>query len=255
MSIKTSCLLIAATLCLGTVARAGDLEAIQGNWKVIAIERDGKATSGKQANDLQVSSAGSEVGVGSVKEKVGSPVDYLLGADSQRQGMFRLDPDKGPKTIDLMYRFFSQGEWTRATEKGIYLLEGDLLSILIAPVGKPRPKGFTLAVQGGTLMVLTRQSNSPRVEDATSRPAEPDPILGKWAWFTGGAVTIRKDGTMQHEFGNEGTWERMGASRNIYTLKWRYNEYIDTLTISEDRQGLAGANQTGFPVDARRVKD
>jgi hypothetical protein len=40
----------------------------------------------------------------------------------------------------------------------------------------------------------------PRVAEA----ATCDALVGKWAWFTGGGVSINADGTLRHEPGNDG---------------------------------------------------
>jgi len=32
-------------------------------------------------------------------------------------------------------------------------------------------------------------------------------VVGKWAWFAGGEVTINADGTFTQKSGNSGTWE------------------------------------------------
>jgi len=34
-----------------------------------------------------------------------------------------------------------------------------------------------------------------------------DAILGKWAWFIGGEVTVNRDGTFTQQSGNAGTWQ------------------------------------------------
>ncbi len=40
-----------------------------------------------------------------------------------------------------------------------------------------------------------------------------DAIIGKWAWFIGGEVTVNPDGTFTQESGNAGTWECNDGAR------------------------------------------
>ena len=85
--------------------------------------------------------------------------------------------------------------------------------------------------------------------------AAAEPVVGKWAWFTGQTVTIRAGGNFVDEWNNEGTWARMGPAGRAYILRWRHSDYVDTLTLSQDLNALAGANQTSYPVDAERIED
>lgn len=48
---------------------------------------------------------------------------------------------------------------------------------------------------------------------SVAQAASCDEVIGKWAWFTGGVATIKPDGTMVHELGNDGTWECTDAAR------------------------------------------
>ncbi|MGA3118200.1 MAG: hypothetical protein ABSF90_27710 [Syntrophobacteraceae bacterium] len=78
-------------------------------------------------------------------------------------------------------------------------------------------------------------------------------ITGEWAWFTGGTVTIYPDRTLEHSLGNSGTWRCVDPNRGIFTLRWVGGGYIDRLTLSEDGRVLAGTNQFGVRVTAKRL--
>lgn len=86
-----------------------------------------------------------------------------------------------------------------------------------------------------------------------------DAIVGKWAWFTGGVVTISPDGTMVYEPGkvyepgNDGTWECTDPSRGMFTLRWRIGGYVNSLALSADGQGLSSTDQSQWYVTARRI--
>jgi len=80
-----------------------------------------------------------------------------------------------------------------------------------------------------------------------------DAIVGKWAWFTGGVVTINPDGTMVWEQGNDGTWECTDPSRGMFTLRWRLGGFVNSLALSADGEGLSSTDQSQWYVTARRI--
>jgi len=83
-----------------------------------------------------------------------------------------------------------------------------------------------------------------------------DAIVGDWAWFTGGNVTLNPDGTItSKEFGSLGTWECTNTTRGVFTLRWVFGSppFVDTLTLSADGQSLSGKNQFQYPVTASRI--
>lgn len=80
-----------------------------------------------------------------------------------------------------------------------------------------------------------------------------DAIVGEWAWFTGGNVTLTPDGTItSKEVGKVGTWECTNTTRGVFTLRWVFGTppFVDTLTLSADGQSLSGKNQFQYPVTA-----
>jgi tetratricopeptide (TPR) repeat protein len=77
--------------------------------------------------------------------------------------------------------------------------------------------------------------------------------VGTWNWFTGGVVTIKADGTMVHEAGNDGTWECTDAARERVTLRWRLGGYINQLALSGDGRGLSSTDPAQSFVTAKRV--
>ena len=80
-----------------------------------------------------------------------------------------------------------------------------------------------------------------------------DAIVGKWAWFTKGVVTIKSDGTMVHEPGNDGTWKCTDASRGIVTLKWRVGGYVNTMVLSPDGRGMSSTDPSQSFVAAKKM--
>ena len=67
-------------------------------------------------------------------------------------------------------------------------------------------------------------------------------------------MTIKADGTMVHEAGNDGTWECTDAARGRVTLRWRLGGYINQLALSADGRGLSSTDPSQSFVTAKRVR-
>lgn len=80
-----------------------------------------------------------------------------------------------------------------------------------------------------------------------------DAIVGKWVWFTKGVVTIKPDGTMMHEPGNDGTWECTDAAQGRITLKWRVGGHVNKIELSMDGKGLSSTDPSQPFVTATRI--
>ena len=80
-----------------------------------------------------------------------------------------------------------------------------------------------------------------------------DALVGKWAWFTGGVVSINADGTLRHDPGNDGTWECTDRARGQATLRWRIGGYVNRLVLSGDGRALSSTDPTQSYVTARKV--
>ncbi len=81
-----------------------------------------------------------------------------------------------------------------------------------------------------------------------------DPLIGTWRWFTGSDVAFHENHTMQSTSGNSGRWQQLGKASNVYELRWSKGSYIDTLTLSSDRNTLKGTNQHGHRVTGYRKR-
>lgn len=80
-----------------------------------------------------------------------------------------------------------------------------------------------------------------------------DAVVGKWAWFVGGEVTINADGTFTQQSGNTGTWECTDASKNAVTLKWAKGGFVNKMVLSDDQQAMASIDASQAFVKATRV--
>ncbi len=80
-----------------------------------------------------------------------------------------------------------------------------------------------------------------------------DALVGKWAWFIGGEVTVNPDGTFTQQSGNAGTWQCTDPARGRFTLRWRDGGLRQQLSpIRPDGQGLTSTDRSQWYVTARR---
>ena len=108
-----------------------DQERIQGTWRLLTGERQGKALPDEAVQDVSLAFAGDRLSTRS-KGRV-------------TEARFTLTPGTDPKGIDL--------DMGGAVGLGIYLLAGDDLKIAHGEVGDPRPTAFA-AKEGAPLTIL-----------------------------------------------------------------------------------------------------
>jgi uncharacterized protein (TIGR03067 family) len=109
-----------------------DQDLIQGSWKVVKFEHDGKVNKGPFREGIWVFK-GKEVTLRDERDK-----EWF-------KGTFALDQDKKPRTIEITW---SDGERKDKTEYGIYRIEQDTLMLC---QGDERPKEFSGAGEAGLL--------------------------------------------------------------------------------------------------------
>jgi hypothetical protein len=78
-------------------------------------------------------------------------------------------------------------------------------------------------------------------------------LVGKWQWFTGGVVSINRDGTITHDPGNDGTWECTDPARGRATLRWRLGGYVNRLALAPDGRALGSTDPSQSYVTAQRI--
>ncbi len=144
-----SLLILAAGLCLAAdTPRDGprkELDSLQGTWKAVVVEENGRAVSEEAARDFRLILSGD-------RAKLHSRVD-----DQPKDMTYRvkLDPTTEPKTIDLVPEGRTGPD---ATVHGVYQLEKDVLKVRLARPGQKRPPGFALpSDRDTTLLVLRRE--------------------------------------------------------------------------------------------------
>ncbi|MGE0474964.1 MAG: hypothetical protein AB7P17_15125, partial [Nitrospirales bacterium] len=87
----------------------------------------------------------------------------------------------------------------------------------------------------------------------SAQSASCEAIVGKWAWFIGGEVTINSDGTFTQQSGNSGTWTCTDASQGAATLTWAKGGFVNKMILSKDQQALSSGDPSQPFVSAKRV--
>jgi tetratricopeptide (TPR) repeat protein len=85
-----------------------------------------------------------------------------------------------------------------------------------------------------------------------------DALVGRWAWFTGGVVTMHANGTLDYanpdgSIVNTGTWECTDVARGRVTLRWRQDGYVNQVALSADGNGLSSTDPSQQFVTAKRI--
>lgn len=119
---------------------ADDLDKLQGTWKVVSLEREGKKKPEDEIKTFKVI----------IKEDK----FILREGDKDFEATLKLDPAKKPRSLDLLVKDGDKLE----TIKGIYHLEGDDLKICAA--GGPeseRPRDFATKPRAPVSLVILRR--------------------------------------------------------------------------------------------------
>ncbi|HYV39244.1 MAG TPA: TIGR03067 domain-containing protein [Gemmataceae bacterium] len=150
MAMRISFGLVVALVCASIVlppaaaqkkgeAAARDQDAIQGTWKFVSVEMDGKKEDPKEQIIIF---QGDKFTV-----KIG---DMVLQAGTQK-----LDPGKKPATVDAIV---TEGEGKGTTMLGIYEIQGDTLKSCFDMQGKKRPTEFKTAPDSGTFLAVLKRA-------------------------------------------------------------------------------------------------
>jgi uncharacterized protein (TIGR03067 family) len=125
---KRHALVAAVMLCSFGAVNGQEKNPLQGNWIVVQTERGGRKPPAEFLKTLKVVIKG----------------DKLEMSDAKRgeTGVFKLDPAKKPKEIDLVFSEGPQGNVKR-TALGIYELDGETLKLAWRKDGGPRPTEFS----------------------------------------------------------------------------------------------------------------
>ncbi|HQR43443.1 MAG TPA: TIGR03067 domain-containing protein [Gemmatales bacterium] len=120
-----------------------ELQALQGTWKAVSLEAEGKPVP---------------------KEAIPQFI-YIIGADGKATGKMAqggysakvtIDPTKNPKTMDNLHE---SGTHKGKKQHAVYKLEGDKLTVCITAPGSSevhRPKDFSTRDSANVLFVFKR---------------------------------------------------------------------------------------------------
>ncbi|HMU55783.1 MAG TPA: tetratricopeptide repeat protein [Nitrospira sp.] len=101
--------------------------------------------------------------------------------------------------------------------------------------------------------LLTLGSIVPLLLPSAASAVSCDAVVGKWAWFTGGDVTINADGTFTQKSGNSGTWKCTDASKGAVALKWKQGGYLNRLALADGGTRLVSTDPSQSFVKATRI--
>ena len=79
-------------------------------------------------------------------------------------------------------------------------------------------------------------------------------VIGVWAWNKDQSkkVLVQPDGTAQNWAGSKGVVTVKDPINRVYEFNWDNGRTVETLTLTDDRQDLAGQNQLRAAVTAVR---
>lgn len=119
-----------------------DLERMQGAWRLVRREKDGKADSPDVIKDVRM-----------LQRETAFSFTGAASGSGASQGTFVINATQKPKTMDRMP---SDGPQKGKTLPGIYELTGDTLTLCISVAGKDRPSAFASG-PGSVLSVFQRE--------------------------------------------------------------------------------------------------
>src|SRR5262245_3709309 len=127
---------------------AKDLALLQGRWEVLSIEQDGKPEPKADRRWFGMTVKGNRT----------FALDQAGNANPREpEYTFRLDPSQRPAAIDQTIR---DADCPPETERGIYELRGDRLTLCLAGVGDRRPATFTTKKSDGRILVTFRRAKA-----------------------------------------------------------------------------------------------
>jgi uncharacterized protein (TIGR03067 family) len=117
-----------------------EVKNLQGTWKVVSAERDGKKATQEEIKDF----------------KWIITADKITWTDKGKNAfLYKLAPAEKPRRIDLM--FPERKETEKDITRGIYSLEGDALKVCLKPKGEGRPTEFTGKAGSGLLLFVLKR--------------------------------------------------------------------------------------------------
>jgi uncharacterized protein (TIGR03067 family) len=119
-----------------------DLDKLQGEWVMAALEVDGKAVPDEKIRGTTLTIRGDK---------------YIVSVkDTKHEVTIKLDPSQKPTAIDM---FFPDGPNLPKVGKGIYKLDGDMFVLCRAQApDRDRPTEFTTTPNTGYFLVTWKRT-------------------------------------------------------------------------------------------------
>ena len=121
--------------------KATDKEKLQGTWRIVASEYEGKKTPMEELKKYELLIKGNRI------------TEFNAGKATS-ETVYQLDPTKKPKGIGLD---FGLGPCVSVRLEGIYVLEGDTFKMCVSFQPGKRPTKFTTNPESRTGLVILKR--------------------------------------------------------------------------------------------------
>jgi uncharacterized protein (TIGR03067 family) len=128
------------------------LKSFAGSWKVLSLDRAGKAADAAALKSMSVHVEGDRFRLTELGGVLQSKEDVAIQQAKTEEFVLQPNPAKSGE-IDLVH---VSGVHEGKTRLGVFNIEGEKLQICVAAVGEPRPAQIAPG-SGATLYVLQRQ--------------------------------------------------------------------------------------------------
>jgi RNA polymerase sigma factor (sigma-70 family) len=130
-----------------------EMAKLQGTWKAVSVERDGKPISEEEVKklDIRLTIKGDNFMWMPLASK---------GPEHFPHGQFKLDTTKKPKAIDLTIALPFNPSKKTTTVLGIYEVDGDKLKLLKALPGQERPTEFKTTLNSRLEVIVFKRVKS-----------------------------------------------------------------------------------------------
>jgi len=134
---------LAASLMSAADDPETDLNRLQGSWRVVSVEHDGKRSMAAEK---------------AVWEFSDDDLLIEVAGRAKSKGRISLAPNTTPKAISRNFTTAIGGDFIRFIERGIYRLEGETLWICFSEAARDRPTEFASKPGSRTTLVVLKRA-------------------------------------------------------------------------------------------------